>query len=417
MKRGIAILLLVALTLGISGCSTWVKNEYLSVTPHVEQSVPASETQEEETPLVTNRNELRGAVLSLIRNWTERGILLVRDYDGDVSSDLSEILDYATSEDPIGAYAVDYADAELTGSVRAGRIEVSIVFRRSAAEIGSIVTVSNNSAALRKIQQALVDSDTALTLRIRDYQQTDFEADIRDYCLEHPELILAIPEISAELYPREGATRILELHFSYPESRDRMRTMLSSVNTILSSATAYVCTGKTDNERAALLHRFLTSRFRYEIEAETPSMPAYRLLCEGAAHSLSFASVVYAECAAAGLECRIVTGTRGGASHYWNLLCIDGEYYYVDLMRSVERDMRELTLLTSEQLKDEDYAWPEDDYPATPSAEEPPQPPDPTEPTSETESTEHSAEPTEPTEEPTEQPTEAPTQAPYTRIC
>lgn len=402
MRRGIAILLLVVLALGVSGCENWVENEYLSVTPHVEQPVSASDAQEKETPpQVTNRNELRGVVLSMIRNWTEHGALLVRNYDGDVSSDLSEILDYATSEDPIGAYAVDYADAELTGSARTGRIDVSIVFRRSAAEIESIVTVSNNNAALRKIQQALADSDTALTLRIRDYRQMDFESEIRSYCLEHPELILALPDISAELYPREGATRILELHFGYPESRDHMRTMLASVNTILSSATAYVCNGKTQNERAALLYRFLTSRFHYEVDTEAPAMPAYRLLCDGVAHSLSFSSVFYAECVAAGLECRMVGGTRDGAAHYWNLLCIDGEYYYVDLMRGVETGVQELTLLTSAQLRAENYVWEEADYPVTAASEEPEQPPIPTEPPTDSQTAEPSTEPTEPTLEST----------------
>lgn len=42
---------------------------------------------------------------------------------------------YITQEDPIGAYAVDYADPELRGDAQTGTVEVSIVFRRSAAEI------------------------------------------------------------------------------------------------------------------------------------------------------------------------------------------------------------------------------------------------------------------------------------------
>ena len=77
---------------------------------------------------------------------------------------------YITQEDPIGAYAVDYADAELRGDAQTGTVEVSIVFRRSAAEIDAIVTVSGINGAHAKIRQALANFDAALTLRIRSYE-------------------------------------------------------------------------------------------------------------------------------------------------------------------------------------------------------------------------------------------------------
>ena len=40
-------------------------------------------------PVVSNRTELRGTVLSFIRSWTERGEIRVKDYEGDLSGDLS----------------------------------------------------------------------------------------------------------------------------------------------------------------------------------------------------------------------------------------------------------------------------------------------------------------------------------------
>lgn len=286
MKRAFVLLLLAAL-LGLCGCEHLVKSDYLSVTPHVEQSLPASEETEEELPLtVTNRNELRGTVLSFIRDWTESGTIPVEGYAGDIAADLSETMRYATQEDPVGAYAVDYADAELIGNAEKGSIEISIVFRRSAAEIDAIVTVSGNSGAYRKIRQALANYDTALTLRIRNYTETDFASYIRTYCMEHPEAVGALPMLFAEVYPDVGKTRILELHFSYPNTRDEMRVMLDSVNTILRSASAYIRSGTDDLGRAELLARFLTTRFAYTIADEEPAMPAYDLLCEGKAHSL-----------------------------------------------------------------------------------------------------------------------------------
>lgn len=203
MRNFIACLLLLGLLAGLSACGA--DDSYLSVRTHVEPSIPATETpQQEEPPTAGNRSELRGAMLSFVRNWTERGEIRISGYSGDLTADLTETVRYITQEDPIGAYAVDYADAELRGDAQTGTVEVSIVFRRSAAEIDAIVTVSGVNGAHAKIRQALANFDAALTLRIRSYEDADFSGYIRTYCLEHPDSAMALPEVSAAVYPETG---------------------------------------------------------------------------------------------------------------------------------------------------------------------------------------------------------------------
>ena len=193
MKRFAALAVLTALLVSLSACGQWVKDEYLSVGTHQEQPLPTQQTEPADEPVVVgNRNELRGAVLSCIRNWTERSTLTVRGYDGDINADLQETLRYVTAEDPIGAFAVDYADAELSGDAKSGTIELSLVFRRSEKEINAIITVNGSEAAELRVQRALAASETALTLRIRDYQDTDYEQYVRRYCIEHPDQVAAI---------------------------------------------------------------------------------------------------------------------------------------------------------------------------------------------------------------------------------
>lgn len=368
MKKLLILVWIAAALLGLTACNGWIKNDYLSVTPHVEQPLPSSQIPEEEPlPVATNRNELRGTVLGFIRDWTEHGKILVEHYDGDINADLAETIQYATQEDPIGAYAVDFADAELFGSEESGSIEISIVFRRSAAEIDSIVTVNGNNSAYSKIQNVLVNYDTALTLRIRNYRETDFAAYISEYCLEHPDQVLAVPDFSAEIYPDEGETRILELHFSYPDTKDEMRLKQNSVNTILSSASSYISSGKDEYEKVVLLYRFLCGRFDYTVAEEEPTMPAYNLLCDGLAHSRSFSSVFFAECSNANIQCLLVSGTRGGKACYWNMVRLNEQYYYVDLMRSIELGEKEIRLLSTEEMLELGYVWDSASYPATPT--------------------------------------------------
>ena len=368
MKKLLVLVVIAAALLGLTACDSWIKNDYLSVEPHVEQPMPSSQAPEDDPlPVATNRNELRGAVLGFIRDWTEHGEILVENYDGDINADLTETIRYATQEDPIGAYAVDFADAELFGSEKSGSIEISIVFRRSAAEINSIVTVNGNNSAYSKIQNVLVNYDTALTLRIRNYRETDFAAYISEYCLEHPDQVLAVPEFSAEIYPDEGETRILELHFSYPDTKDEMRLKQNSVNTILSSASSYISSGKDEYEKVVLLYRFLCGRFDYTVAEEEPTMPAYNLLCDGLAHSRSFSSVFFAECSNANIQCLLVSGTRGGKACYWNMVRLEDQYYYVDLMRSIELGEKEIHLMSTEEMLELGYLWDTASYPATPA--------------------------------------------------
>ena len=84
MRNFIACLLLLGLLAGLSACGA--DDSYLSVPPPPFEpvSIPATETpQQEEPPTAGNRSELRGAMLSFVRNWTEQGEIRISGYSGD----------------------------------------------------------------------------------------------------------------------------------------------------------------------------------------------------------------------------------------------------------------------------------------------------------------------------------------------
>ena len=371
MKRLTALMLVLALLL-LTGCDSLVKDSYQTVVRHSEEAPePASlEIPEEQPVTVSNRTELRGAVLSDIRSWVEHDYIRVRDYKGSLEADLKEILRYATQEDPIGAYAVDFLDGQLTGNRKEGKIELSIVFRRSASEINSIVTVNNTDRALTRIDLALKNFEPSLTLRIRDYKKTDFEEYLRSFCALNPNLMPVIPQLSAELYPASGQTRILEMHFLYPENRDELRQKQKAVSTILDSAASYVSTGKDNRTRIEMLGRFLSNRFRYEIGPEDSNTPVYSLLCDGVASSRAFSAVFLYECSLAQVPCWRVKGSRWGDTRYWNIVQLDDVYYHLDLMAGIEQGLRNVRFYSQQEMAEAGYQWDRDGYPANP---EPPQ--------------------------------------------
>ena len=100
---------------------------------------------------------------------------------------------------------------------------------------------------------------------------------------------------------------------------------------------------------------------RYSYKVETSITPAYSLLCHGVGDCRAFANVYAAMCRKAGLECTVISGTRDAEAWFWNMIEIDGEYYYVDLLRCSQ--LGGFILRKDAEMKG--YVW---DYSAHPAA-------------------------------------------------
>ena len=130
---------------------------------------------------------------------------------------------------------------------------------------------------------------------------------------------------------------------------------------VFSSAAQHATGDWTAAEKAQRLYGFLMDRYEYNIQ--TSITPAYSLLLHGVGDSRAFAMVYSAMCRQAGLDGHVVTGTREGTSWVWNAVQIDGEYYYIDLLRCNESDG--FRLYTQAEMTS--YVW---DYSAYPIVEE-----------------------------------------------
>ena len=357
MKRYLAVLLAVFL-LTLSGCG-WIQNEYSSVAEHKEPYVYNTEATEEKPPEAANAEALKNLILSFVRSGTAQAIIDVSGYSGTARDDMPRILEDLKTN-PIYAYAVDYADYEIRKEESADVVEIDMVYRRSADEIAAIENVRGMDKARSEIETTLKDFDVALSLKISDYADMDYAAYVRSYCLNNPGLTVQIPEVTVAVYPNDGSTRVVELHFSYSATRDDLRNMLASVSTLLSSAGKYVRYGETQRARLELLCGYLLTRNTYT-EAENDEMPAYALLCSQQATASGFASVFCYVAKLSGMECWLVNGTKDGAPYYWNILNVDGQYYHIDMMQQWRNAAAEPMLYTDSQMSG--YVWNTEEYP------------------------------------------------------
>lgn len=360
MKRRFLLLVLVFCLL-LSGCGLY-EGSYVHVTPHQEQK------DSSHTAVISadNYRELRKAVEAMVDIGRESGVINVADFDQElVERHMNAVAIHVKETYPIGAYAVEDIHFEIGTNSGRPAIAVTIQYRHSRIEIQKIRKVATMEDATAAVGEALKDCVASVVLQIADYRETDFSQVVEDYAERNPEVVMESPQVASETYGKDKV-RVVELTFTYQNSRDSLRTMHSRVKTVFDSAALYVSGESADIQKYYQLYGFLMERFNYTLE--TSITPAYSLLNHGVGDSRAFAMVYAAMCRQAELECLIVNGTKNGEPWTWNMIRSNGNYYHVDLLRSSESGGFD-TYLDSEMAG---YVW---DYSASPACVAPYAPP------------------------------------------
>lgn len=370
MKRlFLAILLAACLLLG--GCSQLIPSEYVSVSPH---SGASSVPVQKDAVNVSSYSELKQALRELIRDGVEQGIIHIRQYvGGDVEEDLDTAVYEVTRADPTGVYAVDYLTYDCSLIISYYEVDVHISYRDMATKLDEIEYVASQSEVRRIVSDAMSRYANHVTIYAGYLTQPDYEQMVRDNFEANPATLMALPTVRVTDYPDTDRERIVELIFDYPDTPTDMWEMKQAVADTLSAATVYVRYRESETEKARLLFTYLAERFRYQ-QGETAT-PIYSALCEGTADSESMAKSWQLLCDQVGIDCVTVKGMRGGEDVYWNILCPDGQYCHVDILRDLLDDA-ELHLRFDEDMAAE-YYWDTQTYHPCPM----PEPEIPAEPT------------------------------------
>ncbi len=342
-----------ALCLLLSGCG-WLDGSYISVTSH--QTQLANEAGE--VPSASTYGELVQALEDIVAAGAESAAINVSEYPQDmVERGANSAASHVMTYDPVAAYAVEQITCELGTNLGQPALAVSVQYYHNKTEIQRIRTVKDTAEAERVIAQALEGFEAGIVLLVENYAERDYTQMVLDYALNNPQIVMETPQITEAVYGKD-TSRVVELVFTYQNSRDALRRMLSQVTPVFDSAKLYVSGDDADRQKYAQLYAFLMERFDYKVE--TSLTPAYSLLRHGVGDSRAFASVYAAMCRSAGLDCQVVTGTHGGEPWSWNIVLDNGVYYHVDLLCGMEqggfREFRDSEM--------EEYVWDYSAYPA-----------------------------------------------------
>ena len=324
MKQKIIIPILI-LSLLLSGCGVFSQS-YVSVEPHREPR----QTVQTDSIVASDYLELLGAIEKMIESGTEVAAIKIPDYPADsIDYNMEMAIRHSKENDPIGSYAVADITYELGSSSGVPAVSVNISYHHSRSEIQRIRRAKDTPAAEKIVAEALEGYESGIVILVEDYEIRDFTQFVQDYAGENPQTVMEIPQVS----PRSNGTgrdRVVELIFAYQTSRDSLRRMQTQVQPVFDAAALYVSGEGEDYQKYSQLYAFLMERFDYKYE--TSITPAYSLLRHGVGDSRAFATVYAAMCRSAGLECMVVTGTRGGEPWAWNIVRDAGVSYHVDVL-------------------------------------------------------------------------------------
>jgi len=344
MKKPLLALAL-ALCLPLSGCAALLERSYETSTRHEDRPVTA---EDDSYVRVENYQELVSAVLYLVEQGEDEGVIRLYDYPGDVSEDLSRACLEVSTEDPLGAYAVDYIKHDHTRVVSYYQATLSIRYRRTPEQIASVVHVVGAAAIRARVQRALAAFDPEVVLWVAYFAEDEASLTelIREAYLDAPATALGFPEIELDLYPAQGRERVVEIVFTYPEPPEDLRR--KSGETAREAAELSGQIQGTGGEAAAQAAQLLAERAAYDPQA--PST-AYAALVEGQADSEGLALALELLCREAGLECQIQAGELAGEARTWTSILGGDGRYYLD-------PAGDGALHTARELAELGYTWP-----------------------------------------------------------
>ncbi len=358
------ISLILALCLLLSGCTGFMDGHYEWEESHPIEVSPGSSEQVS----AANYTQLRNALIRMAEAGAEQGTIFVEKYaQADLDQDVKLAVADVCAKNPIAAYAVDEIICDLGTSGSRPALSVQITYVHDWSEIRRIKRAADNEQARHAIEAALITCETGIVMLIETYEDTDFVQLVENYATANPQYVMENPQVSVNVYPDSGKTRVVEMKFAYQTSRDSLKSMQAYVNTLFASAMGYVSADDKEADQFSQLYGFLMTRFDYKIK--TSITPSYHLLRHGVGDSRAFACVYAAMCRQAGLECILVSGTKAGESWYWNIIQEDGVYYHVDLLSS--KEVGEFTKLADAQM--EGYVWDFSAYPVCGPQELPPE--------------------------------------------
>lgn len=356
MKRIAALLAAVVIVCGLlSGCDLWMSGEYLSVTPHDEQTEQAGDVITQ----VASYNQLRNVLAVNVASCVDKIIVSLSSFnEATVDFYIQTAINNVLKETPVGAYAVKQIDYEVGTSRGEPVVVFNMTYRFASMDILTMHKVRDSENVKELALDALQNKKDRVVLFVEDYTETNIEETVENYMLTHGDQLVEVPRYRISLFPEKGAERIVEMIFAYGTDKQLLKEKQEQLEKVLLEA-------ESSEKYTQVLdfyegyYAFLSKHATYV--KESSSTPVYNLLCERKGDSRAFAMTFAALCRRADLECVVISGTYNSEHRYWNLVRFRGVYYHLDILAC----MTDGNFVLKPASEMSGYQWDTEKYPVS----------------------------------------------------
>ena len=164
MKRWSSLICLLLAAALLCGCGELLEGEYESVRHHQSGAQHGGEG----VPLIqaTSYDEIYDALLTMIENGDEFGVIRVSSYDGNVEEDVNRACMEVSNDSPLGAWAVYYISSTVNRIIAYYDAEISITYKRTPLEIQSIVDVTSSGALEGELRYLMSSYSSGEAIRL-----------------------------------------------------------------------------------------------------------------------------------------------------------------------------------------------------------------------------------------------------------
>lgn len=336
IKSSRALALPLCLCLLLSGCGSFLERNYSAETAHSQFS------DEEKNSDILRANTYQGlvsALLFLVTNGEESAVIRLYDYEGDAEADLDKACLEVSTQDPLGAYAVDYMKYDVAKVTDCTEVSLKLVYQRSWQQISSVSSVTGSSAILGELRAALLEFQKEKVLKVSYFDPSASEqsliAMVEEAYYDVPEAAFGLPEATVQFYPKEtvGQQRLVEILLDYPLPREQLRDM----QTALLARTADLVeplTQKKTTQKLTEIARILEEQVTLRAEGDGT---AYAALIGGESNALGLTLAAELLLQTLDVQCRMVRGQQNGVAHSWLVVQLDDGWQHWDVSAALSQ--------------------------------------------------------------------------------
>ena len=322
MKRLFAALCVFALVL--TGCTSMLERDYVSVSHHVEYPV----NDDSSILQAESYQGLVSAILYFVSEHADTGVVRLSNYTGDVGDDLETACREILEQDPVGSYALNDIEHSHTRIVSYYEVSLTFDYARTEAELDSIVPISTARPLSSVLSGAMTrfSEKCVVSFSFFNGDEASLLSQVRQLWLDTPLASLARPEVRVKLYPETGLSRVAEFTFDWQQDPEDLSAhsseLLSAAQRLLQDLNL-----SADNVTAEELLTALPQRVVLDPEGGSS---AYDALVSGSANAQGMTSALSLLCQLADVEATVVEGRKDGEAAFWLIAATADGYRHLD---------------------------------------------------------------------------------------